>query len=464
MPLPQDENADLRRFDHVIVGAGQAMSVLVGGLPSGETIAVIEGADLGGSCVNVGCTPTKTLVASARVAHVARRASEYGVHTGDVRVDYGEVHARMQALRLDMRDGLERWLDGLPNVTLLRGWARFVGPRTLRVGNQVVQGDRIYLNVGARSRVPDLPGLRDVPWLDNVRVLDLPTLPERLVIIGASYIGLEFAQVFARLGSQVDVIERSGRIMPREDEDVCGAIREVLADEGITFHLGLKASCIREGEAGGVEVVLGEGDRVVAGTHLLVAVGRVPNTDRLDPAAGGVEVDERGFVVVDDQLRTSAERVFALGDVNGTGAFTHTSVFDGEIVLDVLRGGPRRVSSRGTAYALFTDPPLGRAGMSEREARASGRRVLKGVRPMTRVNRAREMGETAGFLKLLVDADTDAILGASAFGVQGDEIANMMAALMAGGVTANAFRRSMLIHPTVGELVPYVLDALEPLV
>lgn len=456
-------NPEHRTFDHVIVGAGQTVGVLASGLPEDESIAVIEGGQVGGSCINYGCTPTKTLVASARVAHMARRAGEYGVATGEVGIDFARVMARMNELRHGSRDGLERMLVSRENVSLVRGWARFDGPRTLRVGDDRIEGRRVYLNVGTRARELPIPGLDEVPWLDNVRILELEEVPEHLVVIGGSYIGLEFGQMFHRFGAEVTVLEASDQIMSREDPDVAEAARRILEAEGLRIVLGAEVREVRQA-GGGVEVVFGDGDaeRTVRGSHLLLAVGRVPNSDRLGLDAAGVETDERGYVRVDDRLRTTAEGVWALGDVNGEGAFTHTSVNDAEILLDDLQGGSRRLSDRIPIYAMFIDPPLGRVGLSEREALAKGHRVLRATREMRTINRAREMGETQGFVKLLVDADTDLILGASILGVGGDEIINMFAAFMYSGLPCQRYRKAVLVHPTVSELMPWILDGLEP--
>ena len=452
-------------FDHVIVGSGQALGTLLGGLPEGESVAVVEGAEVGGTCVNTGCTPTKTLVASARVAHMARRARDYGIRTGSVEVDFPAVMERMNAMRHSGRDGLTEWLESSEHVTLVRGWARFVAPRTLRVGERVLRGERVYLNVGARPRVPDVEGLDDVEWLDNARLLELDVLPEHLLVVGAGYVGLEFAQAFARFGSRVTVIASRDQIMPLEDADVAAAGQEALAHEGVSFEMGARAKRVARADDGGVELVVsnGSGEKSLRGSHLLVATGRVPNGDRLDLERGGVETDERGYVRVDDELRTSADGVFALGDVNGHGAFTHTSVNDAEIVLDVMHGGPRRLWQRNVVYALFIDPPLGRVGLSEREALHSGKRVLKATRPMRKIARAREKGETAGLVKILVDADSELFLGATVLGVGGDEVVGVFATAMNAGMTWREFRTTVLPHPTVGELMPFTLDDLEPL-
>ena len=472
------------RFDHVLVGTGQATGTLVAGLGDDASIAVIEGGAIGGTCVNAGCTPTKTLVASARVAHLARHAGAHGVATGAVGVDFAAAMARMNEVRHASRDGLTDFLTRAPNVTLLRGWARFTGPRTLRVGDRVVRGERVVLNVGARAAKPPIAGLDDVPWLDNARILDLDALPAHLVIVGGGYVALELGQVFRRFGSRVTVIEAGDRFLAREDVDVAAEVRTILEREGVTILVGAVVDAVAPagdgaaaGRAGvgpgetavggsgrGVRVTLADG-RAIDGSHLLVAAGRRPNTDGLGLAAAGVDTDERGYVVVDGATRTSAEGVYALGDVNGRGAFTHTSVHDAQVLLDHLRGAehPRTIDERPTVYAVFTDPPLGRVGMTEDQARASGRRVLRATKPMRSISRAKEMGETQGFVKVLVDADDDRLLGASVLGVRGDEVVNLFALAMSAGLTTAQFRRAVLVHPTVGELMPWVLAGLRPL-
>lgn len=468
------------RFDLLLVGTGQATATLIAGLPDDTRVAVIEGGAVGGTCVNTGCTPTKTLVASARVAQLARRADTYGVTTtdvgdvggvGNVGVDFAAAMARMNEIRHGSRDGLTRFLAEKPNVTLVRGWARFVGPKTVRVGERTIQAQRVVLNVGARAVEPPIPGLDDVPWLDNARILDLERLPEHLVVIGASYIALELGQVFRRFGARVTAIEAAPRVLGREDEDVAAAVREILEREGIRFEVG--AGVARVAPAGdGVAVHLDDG-REIVGSHLLVATGRRPNSDRLDLHHAGVVTDERGYVTVDDHTRTSAAGVYAVGDVNGRGAFTHTSVHDAQVLLDQLRsewsdGGsetptPRTIGERDTVYALFTDPPLGRVGLNEAQAVAAGHRVLRAVKPMRTISRAKEMGETQGFVKVLVDADSDRFLGAAVLGVSGDEVVGLFALAMSAGLTTESFRRVVLPHPTVGELMPWVLDGLAPL-
>ncbi len=452
----------MRHFQHAILGTGQATGTLLGALlPTGDSIAVIEGDRVGGTCVNTGCTPTKALVASAKVAHVVRRAPEYGVQPNGVEINFEAVRARMNAIRDNT--GMVSWISSAESVSLFEDWGRFEGPRQIRVGDDVIEADRIYINAGARPHVPEIPGLDAVPWLDHGRLLEVTEVPEHLIILGGSYIALELGQIFRRFGARVTVIERGPQLVFREDADVAEAIKDILELEGIEFCLN--SSAVRVAPDGaGVEVTIEQGDdeRLLTGSHFLVAVGRVPNSDLLDPEAAGIKLDERGFIEVDDFCRTSAEGVFALGDINGHGAFTHTSVNDAEIVLDQMRGGTRKLSDRIPVYGLFIDPALGRVGMTEKEAVAKGHNVLKATRRMSQINRAKEMGETLGFAKLLVDGASDQILGAAILGPGGDEIINMFAAYMYSGLPCRSYRKSVLVHPTVSELMPWVLDTLEP--
>ncbi|MGY4712106.1 FAD-containing oxidoreductase [Mycolicibacterium sp. CBM1] len=463
-PGGRDATRESTHYDAIIVGAGQAGPPLAGRLTAaGQRVAVVERKLVGGTCVNSGCIPTKTLVASAHTAHTARRGAEYGVSTGEVSVDMAKVKARKDEIMLGDRSGVESWLEGMPGCTLLRGHAQFEDPHTLRIGDDLIRGDRIFLNVGGRAVVPDLPGLADIDYLTNVGILDLDVLPEHLVIVGGSYIGLEFAQMYRRFGAKVTVLERGPRITPREDEDVAAAIADILTGEGITIVTG--ADRLRFTKRGnGFDVVARDGAAPIAGSHLLVAVGRQPNTDDLGLDRAGVEVDGRGYIAVDDQLRTSAEHIWAMGDCNGKGAFTHTSYNDFEIVAaNLLDDDPRRVSDRVPTYALYIDPPLGRAGMTVSQVRASGRRALLGKRPMTRVGRAVEKGETQGFMQIVVDADTEEILGAAILGVGGDEVIHSILDIMSVKKPYTAISRTMHIHPTVSELVPTMLQEMTPL-
>ena len=452
----------MRHFQHVILGTGQATGTLLGDLlPTGDSIAVIEGDRVGGTCVNTGCTPTKALVASAKVAHMARRGSEYGVNTNGVKIDYAAVRARMNAIRDN--SGMVSWISSAENVSLFRAWGRFEAERQIRVGDESIIADQIYINAGTRPRVPEIPGLDATPWLDNGRILELTDVPEHLVILGGSYVALEFGQIFRRFGAQVTIIKRGSQLVFREDADVAESIKEILKLEGIEIMLDSNTvSAAADGNGVAVTIAQGGEQRRVVGSHLFVAVGRVPNSDGLNADAAGIDLDERGFIIVDDYCRTTADGVFAVGDINGHGAFTHTSVNDAEIVLDQMRGGTRKLSDRFPVYGLFIDPALGRVGMTEKEAVANGLNVLKATRPMSRISRAKEMGETLGFAKLLVDGDSDLILGAAILGPGGDEIVNMLAAFMYSGLPCKRYRKSVLVHPTISELMPWTLDTLEP--
>lgn len=451
-------------FDAIIVGAGQAGPPLAGRLTAaGQRVAVIERQHVGGTCVNYGCIPTKTLVASAHAAHLARRGAEYGVGTGPVTVDMAKVKARKDRIMLDDRHGVEAWLDGMEGCTVYRGHARFTDPHTIRVGDDVLQADRIFLNVGGRAVIPDIPGLSDVDYLTNVSVLELDTVPEHLVVVGGSYIALEFAQMYRRFGARVTVVERGQRLASREDEDVSATIRQILEGEGIDIVVGADHVRVAK-QDNGFTLTPSAGAAPIAGSHLLLAVGRLPNTDDLGLDAAGVQTDGRGYVVVDDALKTNVDHIWAMGDCNGKGAFTHTSYNDFEIVAaNLLDDDPRRVSDRITTYALYIDPPLGRAGMTVEQAIASGHKVLVGKRPMTRVGRAVEKGETQGFMKVVVDADTDEILGAAIFGVGGDEAVHCVLDVMSAKAPYTTLSRTMHIHPTVSELIPTVLQELSPL-
>jgi len=452
-------------FDAIIIGAGQAGPSLAGRLSdAGMTVALVERKYFGGTCVNTGCMPTKTLVASAYAAHLARRGAEYGVVLdGSVRIDMTRVKARADEVTRNARAGVERWLRGMKGVTVLQGAARFESPDTLMVGDERLRAPRIFINVGGRAVVPDLPGIDRVSTLTNTSMLALDHLPEHLIVIGGSYIGLEFAQMYRRFGARVTVVEQSPRLVMREDEEVSATIREILEGEGITVRTG--AQCIRlaphaAGVAVGVNCTAGEPE--IVGSHVLLAVGRRPNTDDLGLDKAGVTTDPRGYIRVDDQLATNVRGIWALGDCNGRGAFTHTAYNDFEIVAaNLLDGAARRVSQRIPTYALFIDPPLGRAGITETEARASGRPLLVGHRPMTRVGRAVERGETKGFMKVVVDAQTLKILGAAILGTSGDEAIHGILDVMSTGMPYTTLQQTVQIHPTVSELIPTMLGEMK---
>ena len=454
-------------YDAVIIGAGQAgppLAVRLAG--AGRKVAIVERNQFGGTCVNTGCIPTKTLIASARVAHLARRAMEYGVGIGSsVTVDMKRVKERKDAIVRNSNEGLEKWLRGTERLAVYKGHARFEGARQVRVADQLIEADQIFINVGARANVPALPGLDQVRYLNNSSVMDVDYLPEHLIIVGGSYVGLEFAQMFRRFGSEVTVVEMGPRLIHREDEDVSEAIREILENESI--HIRLDAECIalqNQDDKVVVDLDCSTGEKNVIGSHLLLAVGHTPNTDDLGLEKAGVAIDQRGYVQVDDQLRTNVAGIYALGECNGRGAFTHTSYNDYEIVAaNLLNGDRRRVTDRIDAYALYTDPPLGRAGMTEAQVRKSGRKALLATRPMTRVGRAVEKGETQGFMKILVDADTNEILGASLLGIECDEVIHSILDVMYARAPYTVIQRAVHIHPTITELIPTMLGDLKPL-
>jgi pyruvate/2-oxoglutarate dehydrogenase complex dihydrolipoamide dehydrogenase (E3) component len=457
----------VERFDAIVVGAGQAGPALASRLDAeGLKTAIVERKLLGGTCVNVGCIPTKTLVGSARAIHMARRGAEYGFSSGELRVDMQAVKARKDGVVRQSSDGLASWIGGMKNVTLIQGQARFTGARTIDVGGKrSLQADRIFLNVGGRALVPEIPGIDDVPYLTNSTILQLDRVPEHLVIVGGSYIGLEFAQIYRRFGAKVTVVEKFDKLLPREDEDVTAGIRAILEREGVAIHIGADRMAFAQA-GGGIAVQFESGGKntTLQASHLLLAVGRVPNTQDLGLKEAGIATDARGYITVDEQCRTSAEGVWCMGDANGRGAFTHTSWNDYEIVAaNLFDNDARRISDRIPCYALFIDPPLGRVGMNEAEARKSGRRLLAGKMPMTRVGRAREMGETQGFMKVLVDADSKALLGAAILGLNGDEIVHSLLDVMYAGKPYTTIQRAVHIHPTVTELVPTLLGNLKPM-
>jgi pyruvate/2-oxoglutarate dehydrogenase complex dihydrolipoamide dehydrogenase (E3) component len=453
-----------RSFDAIVVGAGQAGPPLADRLTAaGMSVALIERKLVGGTCVNTGCMPTKALVASARAAHMARRAADFGVSTGPVGVDMKAVEARARQVILNARQNNERWLEGMERLTLLHGHARFTGPKSLEVNGEVLTAPKVFLNVGGRASVPDMPGVEDVPHLDNTDMVAMDTLPEHLVVVGGSYVGLEFAQMYRRFGSRVTLVERNARLIAREDQDVSEAVRAILEDEGIAVRT--QANCIAlapDGKGLAVSVDCFSGEPVIHGSHVLLAVGRRPNTDDLGLDTAGVATDERGYITVNDRLETSVPGIWALGDCNGRGAFTHSAYNDFEIVAaNLLDGDDRRLSQRILGYALYIDPPLGRVGLSEAEARKAGHKVLVSTRPMTRVGRAIEKGETKGFMKIVADAETSKILGAAILGTGGDEAIHGILDMMSADQPVSALRWAVPIHPTVSELIPTVLLGLK---
>lgn len=457
-----------QKFDAIIIGTGQAGPSLAARLAtSGMAVAIIERYKFGGTCVNTGCVPTKTLIASAYAAHVARRGAEYGfVVNGDVRIDMQRVKARKDAVSGQSSRDVEEWLRGISNCTVIQGHARFLSPHTVSVNDEVLQADKFFINVGGRAYVPEIPGIHEVPFLTNASMMDIDFLPEHLVIVGGSYVGLEFAQMYRRFGSEVTIVEMGSRLIRREDGDVSEAVREFMELEGVQIRSNAKCISLAKRDS---RIVVGiecdEGPPEVLGTHVLLAVGRTPNTSDLGLDRSGVTTDQRGYIVVDDQLQTNVPGIWALGDCNGRGAFTHTSYNDYEIVADnLLNADRRRVSDRIQTYALFTDPPLGRCGMTDAEIRKSGRAALVAKHPMSLVSRAIEKGETQGFIKISVDAETKQILGAAILGTGGDEVVQVLLDLMYAKAPYTVVQRAMHIHPTVAEFLPTVLSKLEPFV
>jgi len=457
----------MKHFDAIIIGTGQAGPSLAARFAgAGKTVAIIERHKFGGTCVNTGCIPTKTLVASAYAIHVARRGAEYGFATGDVRVDIKRVKARKDAVSGRSNKGVEDWLRGTKNCTVIQGHARFESANTVVVNDEVLQADKIFINVGGRASVPDMPGVHEVPFLTNSSMMDIDFLPEHLIVVGGSYVGLEFAQIYRRFGSQVTIVEMGPRLIGREDEDISQAVREILEAEGIQIRLNAKCISLAKRDSGVVvHMDCNDDPKEVAGTHVLLAVGRVPNTSDLGLERAGIATDQRGYITVDDQLQTNVPGILALGDCNGRGAFTHTSYNDYEIVADNLfNADHRRVSDRIQAYALYIDPPLGRCGMTDAEIRTSGRRALIAKYPMVRVSRAYEKGETQGFIKICVDAEIKQILGAAILGIGGDEVIHVLLDVMYAKAPYTVIQRAMHIHPTVAEYLPTILAKLEPFV
>jgi pyruvate/2-oxoglutarate dehydrogenase complex dihydrolipoamide dehydrogenase (E3) component len=455
------------KFDAIIIGTGQAGPALAQRMTGeGMKTAILERKLFGGTCVNVGCTPTKALVASARAAYMARRGGDFGVAIGGrIKVDMARVKARKDAIVKQSNDGVTNWLKTMEKLTVYEGHGRLESANSVRVNGDLLEAGKIVLNVGARAMVPDMPGIDDVDYLTNTGMMEVDFLPDHLIIIGGSYIGLEFAQMYRRFGSRVTVVEMAPKLISREDDDVSAAVREILENEGIDIRLN--ANCIGLARRGGRIAVTAScepGPEEIVGSHVLMAVGRRPNTDDLGLAAAGVELDARGYIVVEDDLRTSVPGIWAIGDVNGRGAFTHTSYNDYEILAaNLFDNDPRRLSERITTYGLFIDPPLGRVGMTESQVRESGREALIGKMMMARIGRARERGETQGFMKVLVDAESRKILGATILGIGGDEVVHSLIDVMYADAPYTVIQRATHIHPTVNELIPTLLGDLVPL-
>lgn len=455
------------KFNAIIIGTGQAGPALAARMTrEGLKTAIIERQLFGGTCVNVGCIPTKALVASARAVHMAHRGADFGVTIdGPVSVDMKAVQARMAGIVAQSNTGVTNWMKNMDNLTVFEGHGRLESPTTVSVNGKLLEADRIVLNVGGRALVPDIPGADEVDYLTNSGMINLDQLPEHLVIIGGSYIGLEFAQMYRRFGSRVTVIEMADRLIGREDQDISASVQDILEAEGVEFRLN--ATCVSMARRDGKVVVTAScepGPEEIVASHVLMAVGRKPNTDDLGLDKAGVKIDARGFVTVDDALATNVPGIWCIGDANGQGAFTHTSYNDYEILAaNMFDDDPRRISDRFVTYGLFIDPPLGRVGMTEAQVRASGRKALIGKMMMARVGRARERSETQGFMKVLIDAETKKILGAAILGIGGDEIIHSISDVMYADAPYTVIQRAVHIHPTVSELIPTMLGDLKPL-
>lgn len=453
-------------FDAIILGTGQAGPPLARLLADkGWKVAIAEGGVFGGSCVNYGCTPSKAMIGSANALQAARRGGDFGFTAGEVRADFGQIVARRDAIVSESRSGLTKSLEKRENITIYREYATFEAPKRVRVGDEVIEGKQIFINTGARAVVPEIEGLDSVPYLDNVSLMALKELPQHLVILGAGYIGIELAQAFRRYGSEVTIIDRSAAPLDHEDKEFSKGIRKLLESEGVRFIMDAKVHKVAQADEH-IRVQYKGKDgatQSVSASHLLVTTGRRPNSDKIGADKAGLELDEKGYIKVDDKLQTNVEGVYALGDVNGRGAFTHTSYNDYQVVAANLTGGDRSIAERITMYGVYTDPPLARVGMNETQARESGRKALVATLPMTSVGRAKEFGQTTGLMKVLVDADSEQFLGATFFGLTADENIHGIVDLMHAKQPYTVIRDAVHIHPTVSELIPTLLEGLEPL-
>jgi pyruvate/2-oxoglutarate dehydrogenase complex dihydrolipoamide dehydrogenase (E3) component len=458
------------QYDAIFIGAGQAGPFIAAKYnDDGKQVALVEGAKIGGTCVNQGCIPTKTLVASARAIYLASRGDEYGFSTGSLEVNFERVMERMNDRRGGAYSRIDGWMRSLENMTIYDGYGKFIGTENglhqVQVNDDVISAPEVFINTGAHPFVPPINGIQDIDYLINAEVLELSQVPEHLLVLGGGYIGLEFGQAFRRFGAQVTIIEASPQIVIREDADVAESVTEILEAEDITVHTGCKATAVSQDADGTIHLTIESpnGHSEITGSHLLAAVGRRPNSANLGLATVGVEINERGYINTNEQLQTNVTGIWAIGDVNGRGAFTHTSYHDHEIVMDTIAGIERQVSDRNMAYAMYIDPPLGRVGMSEKQARESGKNVLMTIRPMKHVSRAIEQGETFGMIKILVDADTEQFLGATVLGFHGDDVVQVVSYYMATGASYKLMKNALPIHPTISEYFPTLLNELKPL-
>ena len=453
------------KFDAIVIGSGQAgkpLSYALAGL--GWKVAFIERAELGGSCINTGCTPTKTMVASAQVAYYARNAARWGVRTNDVSLDLPAVVGRKNKVVQGFRDAIQRRIDAKPNITLVRAHGRFTGPHQVEAGGETLESEKIFIDTGTRPEIPKIPGMDSIPFLTNASILELQKVPQHLLVLGGGYIGLEFGQIFRRFGSGVTIIHRNDRILPREDSDVTQELLKALQVEGIEFTLGATATRV---ENSGGEIALNyetkQGSKTVSGSHLLVATGRKPNTDDLGLDKAGVATDARGYIKVNGRMETSVPGVWAMGDVKGGPAFTHISYNDYQIVYaNLVEGKNLTTDHRYLPYALFTDPQLGRVGITEQDARASGRKFKMGTYPMANVARAIERDETTGLMKVIVDGENDRILGAAILGTEGGELVQILGAMILADAPYTVLKGAVYIHPTLAEGFFGLLESVKP--
>lgn len=463
----------MKRYDAIVIGTGQAGPSMASALiQEGKTIAIAEGYRFGGSCVNYGCRPTKVMIASARAAHMARRSTDFGVDIEHFSINWQRVRARVEGIIDNTSHEIEKWLRSVESMDVYHVYASFEGKSgdmyQVRMGDEVVEAPLVFLNTGTRPRLPDVEGLDNVKWLDNEKVLHIDEIPEHLIILGGSYIGLEMGQAFRRFGSEVTIIETSECLIHREDDDIQDEVHRFLTEEGINVYTHSRMYKAEPTADGGVRVYLRDEadnqEHVIEGSHWLNAIGRVPNTDKLNLEAVGIETDERGYVIVDEHLQTTVPGVYALGDINGKGAFTHTSYHDFEIVRDnLLHGRDRKWTDRTLAYNLYTDPPLGRVGMSEEDARTAEGNYLMATKPMSHIGRAIEQAETAGLMKVIVDAESEQIVGAAVLGFHGDDVIQVISNYMATGASYRLMQEALPIHPTIAEFLPTVLAELSPL-
>jgi pyruvate/2-oxoglutarate dehydrogenase complex dihydrolipoamide dehydrogenase (E3) component len=453
------------KFDAIVIGSGQAGKPLSYALADlGWKVAFIERAELGGSCINTGCTPTKTMVASAQVAHYARNAARWGVHTNDVSVDLPAVVARKNKVVQGFRDAIQRRIDAKQNITLVRAHGRFTGPHQVEAGSQTFESEKIFIDTGTRPEIPKIPGMDSVPFLTNASVMELLEIPKHLLVLGGGYIGLEFGQMFRRFGSRVTIIHKSERILPREDPDITQELQKALEAEGVEFALGGTTTRV-ENRSGEIALAYEtkEGSKTISGSHLLVATGRKPNTDDLGLDKAGIATDPRGYIKVNGRMETSAAGIWAMGDVKGGPAFTHISYNDYQIVYaDLIEGKNLTIEHRYLPYALFTDPPLGRVGITEQDARTSGRKFKMGTYPMASVARAIERDETVGLMKVIVDGENDRILGAAILGSEGGELVQILGAMILAGAPYTVLKGAVYIHPTLAEGFFGLMESVKP--